>query len=363
MKLIHCADIHLDSKMESHLSREQARERRQELLASFTDMVEYGQMQGTSVILLAGDLFDTDWISRSTAMQVEQTIRSHPNIDFLYLRGNHDTERFLRGMEKTPSNLKLFGTEWTTYSYGNLEITGAEMSLEQQTKEQIRSLYDNLHLNPEKINIVMLHGQADKGTAVGENRIPLGLLTGKNIDYLALGHLHGYQKELLDARGSWCYSGCLEGRGFDECGPKGFVVLSVEESGVLSRFVMNSRRQFREIHADLTGCSTIEEIEQNINQVLLPVPSSDLVRLVLEGQVEADLDPQETYVQRKFGIGFYYLEVQKKTHPVIDYSRYCRENSLKGEFVRLVQKSDLSKQDKEKVIVCGIRALAGEDFL
>ena len=28
MKIIHCADIHLDSKMESNLSKEKARERR-----------------------------------------------------------------------------------------------------------------------------------------------------------------------------------------------------------------------------------------------------------------------------------------------------------------------------------------------
>ena len=38
MKLIHCADLHLDSRMESGLPPEKARERRMELLHTFTKM-------------------------------------------------------------------------------------------------------------------------------------------------------------------------------------------------------------------------------------------------------------------------------------------------------------------------------------
>ena len=53
-------------------------------------------------------------------------------------------------------------------------------------------------------------------------------LKNKNIDYLALGHIHGYKEAPLDGRGKYCYPGCLEGRGFDECGKKGFVLLNIE---------------------------------------------------------------------------------------------------------------------------------------
>ncbi len=362
MKLIHCADIHLDSKMDSYLTGEQAKERRQEILEAFAEMVDYGQKQGVSAILLAGDVFDTDWILRSTARQVEHIIRAHPQIDFLYLRGNHDTDRFLSGLESIPANLKQFGTDWTTYAYGETQITGAEILPGEGAQEQIRNLCDTLQLKPENINIVMLHGQVVPGSSAGDERIPLGMLAGKNIDYLALGHIHGYRKELLDARGSWCYSGCLEGRGFDECGPKGFVVLSVEESGVLSQFVVSSRRQFRQISVDLTGCRTMDEIEQAIRQALLRIPSSDLVRLVLEGRVDPDLEPNDRSIQKMFGIGFYYLEVRTQTHPILERNRFFQENSIRGEFVRLVLQSDLSEEDKEKVILCGIRALSGEEF-
>ena len=37
--------------------------------------------------------------------------------------------------------------------------------------------------------------------------------------------------------------------------------------------------------------------------------------------------------------------------------------SLKGEFVRSVLASDLSEEEKQRIIACGMRALAGEEVL
>ena len=41
MRLIHCSDLHLDSKMESNLSPRQARERSGEICATFVRMVRW----------------------------------------------------------------------------------------------------------------------------------------------------------------------------------------------------------------------------------------------------------------------------------------------------------------------------------
>ena len=50
MKLIHCGDIHLDSRMESNLSGEKARERNVEICATFTRMIRYGQDHGVKAV-------------------------------------------------------------------------------------------------------------------------------------------------------------------------------------------------------------------------------------------------------------------------------------------------------------------------
>ena len=130
MKIIHCADLHLDSKMTANLTKEQARERRKEMLRTFTRMVEYAVKNNVRVILIAGDLFDTRNVSAMARNTVRDMICTHPEIDFLYLRGNHDSDNFLSKMEELPENLFLFDEEWTSYRYGNIVISGLELSEE-----------------------------------------------------------------------------------------------------------------------------------------------------------------------------------------------------------------------------------------
>lgn len=60
INIIHCADLHLDSRMETLLAPGQAAERRQELLDNFIRMTDYARQNDVSLILIAGDLFDTD---------------------------------------------------------------------------------------------------------------------------------------------------------------------------------------------------------------------------------------------------------------------------------------------------------------
>ena len=64
MKIIHCADLHLDSKMTSNLDREKARERKNELLLTYKRMIDYANKEGITDIIIAGDLFDTKNVSK-----------------------------------------------------------------------------------------------------------------------------------------------------------------------------------------------------------------------------------------------------------------------------------------------------------
>ena len=59
MKIIHCSDLHIDSKMETHLSSVKARKRKDELLITFEKMVDFAKNNNVEVIIIAGDMFDT----------------------------------------------------------------------------------------------------------------------------------------------------------------------------------------------------------------------------------------------------------------------------------------------------------------
>ena len=158
MKLIHCADIHLNSSLSTHLDGDKQKQRRTEILHTFLRMVDYAAEQSVDGILIAGDLFDTKKVDRATGNAVLSAITGHPEILFFYLRGNHDADGFLQSLDEIPDNLKLFGDTWRYYAWeedgATIVITGAESSA-----RNAQTLYTSLRLNPKHINLVMLHGQ------------------------------------------------------------------------------------------------------------------------------------------------------------------------------------------------------------
>ena len=128
MKIIHCSDLHLDSKMETNLDKERARERKNEILLTFERMVQYAKENNVKIIIIAGDLFDKKAVTVKAKKTVKNAIISNPEIDFVYLKGNHDEAGFIDEDEELPSNLKTFNkNNWQTYEYGNITISGREV--------------------------------------------------------------------------------------------------------------------------------------------------------------------------------------------------------------------------------------------
>ncbi|WP_035768178.1 metallophosphoesterase family protein [Butyrivibrio sp. NC2002] len=367
MKIIHCADMHLDSKMNGNLDKEKAKERKYELLATFLRMVDYARENGVKAIIIAGDLFDTRNISAGTRNAVKEAILYNPEIDFYYLKGNHGgADEFLSYIEDMPANLKLFNDIWTRYEIGNdtgIVLNGMELS-----EQNAGIIYSSLMLDPRDFNIVTLHGQiAGYQSKNDAETISLSDLKNKNIDYLALGHIHEYQTGQLPARGCWCYSGCLEGRGFDESGDHGFVVLDIDENTheYDMEFVKFSKRNVFVTESDISGKETMHEVQEKILEDITNAgcTNMDLVKVVLTGNVSMDCEKDADYIAKWLQERFYFAKVSDATKIAVDYNDYAYDASLKGEFVRLVQKSeDLSEDMKTKVIALGIRALSGEEI-
>ena len=351
MKLIHCADLHLDSPMESNLPAEKARERRSEILSTFKKLIEHADENGADAILIAGDLFDSKRTAKKTEQYVLNLIEDHPDLGFFYLAGNHDSGNRMVDTPDLPSNLHTFSNRWRSYALGDIYITGSEAPDP-----------ESLNLPADKINILLLHGQKADGNTKAADVLPFGKYKNKNIDYMALGHLHKYQEAALDERGVACYAGCLEGRGFDECGQKGYVLLE-EKNGRLSHsFVPFAKRSLHEVHCSLTNCFTQNDAERRALQSVEGIPSKDLVKLVLEGSVSAELLIDPKRITHLLSNQFFFAKISDKTRQLIRPEDYLHDVSLKGEFVRRVMASSLTESEKERVIACGFRALSGEEL-
>ena len=352
MKILHTSDLHIGSPLTSRLTADKVRERKGELLRTFERMVEEALYQRVRLFIIAGDLFDSERVSKTVAERVLGIIERSAGIDFLYLPGNHEKQAIAESGIPLPQNLRIFGEEWTYFNYDYVTVAG---------RSNISpNMLGELTLDYAKTNIVVLHGALTDGRCADEC-IGIRDLCDRHIDYLALGHYHSFSETKIDDTGVAVYSGTPEGRGFDEVGTKGFVMLDTDGKKVKHTFYPFAKRTLRIIDADISRAQRRIDIDSIADSALRGVPSQDIVRLRLVGtrppELYADLDA----ITERWKMSFYHMEAKDETTLRIDPEAYRYDRSLKGEFIRLViSKDDLSDSEKDKIIRTGLAALMGD---
>ena len=412
VRLIHTADLHLDSAFSSRFSKE-AEERRRNLLIAWNKLLQYGIERKVQAILISGDLFDSPVVSRSTMEIFLSSIRKNPEISFFYLRGNHDTKNTFRFRDDLPKNLFLFSKEGKKYrlkeklvllgqefygterrnefpeepygterrsefpeeSYGTEsllelpeepeELVEEELLSPSSSKEAVQSIWN---LKEEDCNILMLHGALREGGPEVQNEqgISLKQLSRYPIHYLALGHIHKREEGKYGSL-YYIYPGCLQGRGFDEEGEKGFYYLEIEEETkeIKAEFVPLKEGAFRIITLFLSEEDGTLDAEEKIRESLKKegAEAKDSVRIILKGEKRAEEERNLRYLEKQLEEEYAYIEIKEETKLKLRKEEFIHEKGLKGEFLRMVCESEsLSEEEKEKLMILGIGLLQGEEL-
>ena len=228
-KVLHAADFHLDSAFRS-LPEEQARLRRQESRELPGRLVDWANDHGAQLMLLAGDLFDSDRLFSQTAQMLAQAL-SRFRGTVVIAPGNHDWLSAASPYRQPiwPDNVHIFlgrGMERLPLPELQCTVYGAAFTAPEEPESGLRGFY----AQPDgSARIMVLHG--DMGSRESRYR-PLTPeeIAATGLDYLALGHVHA--PSAMNRAGStvWAYPGCPQGRGFDEtvrrrgAGPGGYAV-------------------------------------------------------------------------------------------------------------------------------------------
>jgi DNA repair exonuclease SbcCD nuclease subunit len=349
VKIIHTADIHLGSKINS-FPKEVCQARKEEVRNTFKRMVEYAVQSGVEVVLISGDLFDSDKPLVKDKDFFYSVVENNPSITFIYLRGNHDE---LSDGRVLP-NLKTFTTNWQTYEFDNVAISGVET-----VKENATSIYSTLNLDRSKLNIVLMHGQIGDGS--GYQKVNLSKLRDKGIDYLALGHIHEHSFGKIDERASYAYSGCLEGRGFDETGKKGFILLNIEDK-ITAQFIPFSEKEISLVSVDVSGLKDAYSIYLK-SLAVGKFEKSGIYKVQLIGEVDSVIDGLESDLTKYLSSDVSYVEVKDLTKKKLNVKDYEYDASIKGEFVRVVLSDNtLTDEDKAQIISFGLKVLSGREI-
>lgn len=340
-KILHTADFHLDSAFTA-LPEEKARLRRQEARQLTDRLVDYANDHGVELLLLAGDLFDSDQLYGQTAQELARSLarfRGHAVI----APGNHDFYAASSPYARLlwPENVHIFREERLQRlpfpQYGCV-VYGAAFT----SPDAPAGIPGSLGPEDEGLaRILLLHGE------VGVRDSRYRAMTLKDVeqsgaDYLALGHVHAFGGVQQTGRTFWAYPGCPEGRGFDELGDKGFLTGTVEPGQVKLTFVPFARRRYQWLTADVTGKDPLEALRRE----LPPHPETDIFRMVLTGETEEP--PRLDALYDALSPDCFYLELQDRTTRCRDLWEHCGEDTLRGLFLRdLRQRYDAAPEEEK----------------
>lgn len=354
MRVLHCADFHLGSRMGQAFGAFDSERLQNELLMTFSRMTDYAAKQDIRILLIAGDLFDTAPAPRMEVSAVRQIILAHPDISFYYLRGNHDAAQDFASAGELPDNLFLFDRDWTIYPLSD------DIILAGRETWPLPAAMDYPAFRSTDFNLLMLHG------AAADYRD----LHHRNLDYAAFGHFHTHMVKKIDERGILVYPGCPVGRGFDETGPKGFVVLDINDHTHYYdyHFVDFASHHYFSYETDITGALSSEEILEKIKATpsagetsFLRPSRNDYVRFLLKGRLSENAEKNLSYLKQA-------LEGLYGGIEIIDQTRIDRKTlkpemqmGIRGEFLRLVRSDpSLSPELREEILSAGLKLLKGE---
>lgn len=341
MKIIHTADLHIESPIKGP-SAEHSRERRREILHTFGTICQRARDNSVDAVIVSGDLFDKSTVGKSSLQYVIACIKRSAPIVFLYLRGNHDEKDAFDGFE-LPENLVILSDGKCPVDFSDDVVV--------YSFESSDSLVACPPLDEKNFNIVMYHG--DLGPIATD-------ISNKNIDYLALGHYHGRDFGSIDRRGMWLYPGCPNGRGYDECGEKSVELLEICDHNLSHMPIMTFDRLYHDVHISADNIMSNYELSEALAAKLVDIPRDDCVRVEFEGRADSMISPFSPLVREVLSDFFDFKIVDSTRVSVSDAE--IGSLSLRGKFVELIRESEADDSVKELAIKYAFAALSGEEM-
>jgi DNA repair exonuclease SbcCD nuclease subunit len=233
-KFLHAADIHLDSPQKGLDRYEGApvAECRAATRRALENLVDLAIAEKVAFVLIVGDLYDGDWTDYNTGLffgRVMSRLRDG-GIPVTMIRGNHDAANRMTKDLRLLDNIRVLSTEQAETVI--LEDCGVAVH---GRSFPTRAVLDNLaRAYPPRVpglfNLGLLHTCVD-GREGHEPYAPCSLsdLRAREYGYWALGHVHA--RETLHQDDPWIvFPGNLQGRHVREPGPKGCMLVTVDDA-------------------------------------------------------------------------------------------------------------------------------------
>ena len=350
MRILHAADLHLDSAF-AGLAEEKAALLRQESRDILRRMVDWANDHAVDVMLLSGDLFDSDRMYSQTARTLAQALARFRGRIFLS-PGNHDFYAPGSGYDAVdwPENVHIFTSrrpQTVLLRSLNASVTGAAFTSAEEWEPFDGASFSG---GDAPIRLGVLHGEVTRGESK-YRAIPPAEIEKTNLTYLALGHVHRCAGVQRAGNTAYAYPGCLPGRGFDETGDKGFLYGEITPEKVELEFIPFAPRRYQSVTADITDRDPADAVRQALD----PDCGQDICRVLLTGSRRENFS-LSALTSELSGLCAA-LELTDETYPEEDVWARCGEDSLRGLFLQnLRARYDGADEDGKRQLLQAARS-------
>ena len=352
LRLLHTADVHLGAR-HADLG-EQAAAQRERQFAAFVATVDLAIAEKVDVVLIAGDLFDSNVQPRRSVERVAAELKrlADAKIRTVVIPGTHDVyDR--ASLYRVHDLAALAGNgpddDWVTVlnpdrpsvhlKACDVVVHGPVFATKRAPHSPLRDLVADRAEGAATWQIGMIHGSLaiPERTDGDEVVVTREEIAATDLDYLALGHWHSTQQGTAGST-RWAYSGAPEPVAVTQDGAGKVLLVTLEETAAGKAVAIEERTvgrtRFERLELD---AATIADQPALIQQIAAKA-DPDLVLDVRLGGVrrdELDLDLDE--VEERTKGSFLKLRLRDSSVPALTEGALPSPDTIAGAFIRDVE--------------------------
>ncbi|HEU4673806.1 MAG TPA: exonuclease SbcCD subunit D [Candidatus Limnocylindrales bacterium] len=350
LRLLHTADVHLGARHADLGDGASAQRERQQ--AAFTAALDLAIAERVDLVLIAGDLFDSNVQPKRSVERVAADLArlKAAKIRTVILPGTHDVYdrasiyraydlKALAGIGVNEDWLTVLTPEqpWVHLATCHALVVGVVHDTKRAPRGALSAAIANLPDDAAATwRIGMLHGAvAIAGRTDGDEVVvSVDEIAGSGLDYLALGHWHSTQQGTAGPT-TWAYSGAPEPVAVDQDRAGQVLLVTLDDASGVKQVEVEERTvgrtRFRSLELDARDVLSQPALVERLGAEADPDLVLD-VRLVGVRPDELDLEPLE--VEAQLRDRFFRIRVRDRSVPALTEGNLPPPDTVAGAFIR-----------------------------
>jgi DNA repair exonuclease SbcCD nuclease subunit len=359
MRLLHCADVHLDTAFRG-LGSEASGQRRVALRQTFQNLVRLAAELKVDALTIAGDLYEDRYARQDTGRFLAEQLGQLP-FPVLVAPGNHDYWHpgSLYAAQEWPANVHVFSTgEFAPFELEGFRIFGVAHTKPKGTSNLLAGF-----TVPEGQPAVALFHGSERGQLPmqgegKEDHAPFSesKIAQAGFRFGLVGHFHTPR-----VTPQMIYPGNPEPLTFGELGQRGAAEVDFSSEPPVVKIHTVGTFTLSDVEVDVTGCRHSEALVQRAQEAL-PVGPNTGARVRVVGELALGLQIGPSQLVERLREGGRCVEVVFATRPELNLEELSRAPDIRGQFVRgLMARGDFDTELVQSALRAGVEALRGEE--